>query len=578
MSYQEQEFSMKKLFVPLTTFKAIHIIVIVGFIVFGNMLFNGFVWDDKIYIIFNPDVHSIDFFKLIGHNFFNTDGQYRPIPALYFATFYSLFKDITFFYHFFQLVLHIVNTSLLFIVLNNFFNKKLSLILSLIFLVHPIQVESVSYIASSGNPLFFLFGIIALLLSMKDKIDKGRVVLICCFLLLSFLTKETGLLFFLLILLYRFLFRKNGMFFFIYGLITVIVYIFLRISIAGIYLTERDLTPIARLSISERLINIPEITLYYIKTFFFPIQLAIHQQWIITSTDFLSFYLPLLLNLLFILALFFLGIHLLKKEITVFKKFLFFFFWFLLGLGFHMQVFPLDMTVADRWFYFSIVGILGLLGFGLQEISKKNQFKNIVILTAVIILILLSVRTMVRNTNWKDAISLYEHDRKIHTNYNIENNLGAEYGSLHQYEKALEHYKNSAKFLPMKANLYNIGYMYEKMGDNQRSKEYYFKAVAVSEYFQMEGRNVSVPHERLGRLLVLTDKPEIARDFAKSALQIYPNKASLWLDLAISEFKLGNQEEALTAAEKAKTLLPNEGTNYFYIQILNKQPIDLNHL
>jgi hypothetical protein len=42
----EEEFSLKKFFVPLTSVKAVHFIVIIGLIVYCKSLFNGFVWDD----------------------------------------------------------------------------------------------------------------------------------------------------------------------------------------------------------------------------------------------------------------------------------------------------------------------------------------------------------------------------------------------------------------------------------------------------------------------------------------------------------------------------------------------------
>jgi len=60
MFNNEQYISLKEFFSPvldsfspLTTVKAIHIIVIFGFIVFGNALFNNFVGADKKYFINN---------------------------------------------------------------------------------------------------------------------------------------------------------------------------------------------------------------------------------------------------------------------------------------------------------------------------------------------------------------------------------------------------------------------------------------------------------------------------------------------------------------------------------------------
>jgi hypothetical protein len=55
------DFSFKNLFVQLTNKKAIVWLIIVSFIVYANMLFNGFVWDDLSFIINNPQTHIFDF-------------------------------------------------------------------------------------------------------------------------------------------------------------------------------------------------------------------------------------------------------------------------------------------------------------------------------------------------------------------------------------------------------------------------------------------------------------------------------------------------------------------------------------
>src|SRR5258707_302289 len=43
---QEHDFSFNDLFIPLTTKKAIHWIVIIGLIIYFNSIFNGFIGDD----------------------------------------------------------------------------------------------------------------------------------------------------------------------------------------------------------------------------------------------------------------------------------------------------------------------------------------------------------------------------------------------------------------------------------------------------------------------------------------------------------------------------------------------------
>src|SRR5438045_1114112 len=145
MHESEQDFSIKSLFVPLITVKAINTIIFVGIIVFFNCLFNPFVIDDRFYITENPSIHHINLYEsfFIKDIKFNALGQYRPIPALYFSSLFSLFSTTPFFYHFLQVSLHIIGTILLFLYLKHFFHRAVALLLSLVFLVHPLQVESV---------------------------------------------------------------------------------------------------------------------------------------------------------------------------------------------------------------------------------------------------------------------------------------------------------------------------------------------------------------------------------------------------------------------------------------------------
>src|SRR6266487_2272734 len=86
---EDSSFELKSFFVPLTTIKVIYIIVIVGFIAFFSNFFNGFVGDDKWYIINNVQIHKISIVHAFGENIFNNAGQYRPLQPLYFSLVYN---------------------------------------------------------------------------------------------------------------------------------------------------------------------------------------------------------------------------------------------------------------------------------------------------------------------------------------------------------------------------------------------------------------------------------------------------------------------------------------------------------
>jgi protein O-mannosyl-transferase len=572
---QIEEFSIKRFFIPLTTSKAIHWIIIVGLIVYANMLFNSFLWDDITYITNNPQIHALTlqtFINTFKVNLFNSGGEYRPLTAIYSFLMYSVFGNAQFFYHIFQLCLHITNAVLVFIFLRFFFSKKISLFLSLIFLIHPMQTEAVSFIASIGNPLFFLFGISALILSTKDKVGIGKITVIYLLLFLSSLAKETGILFIFLILFYRLVFHKKQIGAFLLGSsVSLSLYLLFRVVIGGVYLTKIVLTSIARLSLAGRLINIPEIFYYYIKTFFLPVTLSVDQQWVIRKINFSMFYFPLIIDLIFLTGIVILGWYIFKRQKSQFPVYLFFFFWFLIGIGLNLQIFPLDFTVSDRWIYFPMVGLLGLMALFISIVCKHfRKIQTYGYILALVILLFLSVRTIIRNTNWQNQLTLFSHDITIQDNFDSENNLGSAYTQIGNPKLALIHYKKSVSLLPNDTNLYNLGYTYEQLGDTKDARKYYQKVLADK---SSRSTIKLFAFQALG-FMFINNEPKTAKQYALSGLQEYHTDGSLYSVLAIRDYQLHDRSDALSAAHKAEIYLPNGETNVLYLLILNNKPLN----
>ncbi len=476
---EEQEFSFKHLFSPLTTLKAIHVIVILGLIVYFGILFNGIAWDDETFIFYYPQIQHFNLINLIGPNLFNSAPYYRPIPAVYFSLLYTIFSNVTFFYHAFQLILHLTDTSLLFLLLTKFFKKPIALLLSLIFLIHPINVESVAYISATQSELFLLFGISALLLSFQDSLPTRRNVIIHSLLLLALLTKEVSLVFLLMMYVYRLLYKKQiTRNLVISSAATIIIYGIIRFSVIGISAGSYQNSPISELPFLSRLITIPSILFYYIKGFLFPITFAIDQIWTITTVTWTTFSFPLIIDVLFYAALLGFGYYCFKIKKNSIKPFVFFFIWYIAGMSLLLQIFPLDMTVADRWFYFPMIGLLGIIGLLLENISLKKNNAFIAIFFSLILLFL-SYKTIMRVGDWHDALTLYNHDLQVYDSPIIEEAYAIDLGEAGQYSASVLHFKKSIDYKERESSLANLANTYQNMGNTSQAIVYYEKALQV---------------------------------------------------------------------------------------------------
>ena len=512
--------------------KKIWIIVFLGLVVYSFGLFNGFVWDDEEQIVNNVFVHSIKNIPILFQSStFNNGGAglsggtyYRPLMMTFFSFVYNIFGPNPFFFHFFQLVFHILTAILIYYLFNHFFKEGISFFLALIFLVHPGNVETVAYISAIQDIFYVFFGLLALYLIIKDrgKFEFKKIILINSLLLLALLSKETGILFFLLILIYKFIYQKKYLLeHIIFFMITIGIYSILRFAIGGVFFTPYHNAPIVQLNFWQRTMMIPALLFHYLKLFFYPVNLDVMQHWVIRTFSFYNFYWPLLVIIGFFL-------------LSIFKSSIFFFLWFIISIAPYLQLFPLDMTVADRWFYLPMIGLLGMIGTMLSklqiinhksQINFKSQIKSkTIFILLIIIIIVFSVRSFIRILDWKNGLTLYSRDVKISKDaFDLENNLGVELFRSGKYTDAKNHFKNSTEIAPFWwTNWNNLGVIYEREKNIQKAAEYYQKAIDNGQYY--------LAYENLAKILVIHGKDQKkTKEFLQNSLYLFPKSQNLLL-------------------------------------------------
>jgi len=484
--------------------KKILIFVFLGLLIYGFSLSNGFVWDDEA-IFQNTGATS-------------TSVYFRPVMTAVYTAIHTIFGQNPFFFHLFQIIFHIVTAITVFYLFRRFFEENLSLILALIFLAHPANVEAVSFISAMQDVVFTLTGITGLYLIVSSKnFSIAKIILATLILFISLLMKETAIVFFVLVFCYLFIFKKNNQKLLInyslFALIFLMIYFLFRLSGSNLYVQGQGLFPIMRVSLATRLINIPSIIHYYLSMFVYPINLAIAQNWVVNFPDFLHFTLPLIIEVFTFLEII---LYIQKKKD---KTLTFFFFWLLIGLLPHLQIIPLNMTVAERWLYFPMIGLLGMIGTVLSFPRRRES--RLIIPLMVLVVILFSARSFVRTLDWRNGLFLFGHDIKKNSSFDLQNNFGVELFRVRRYDEAKKYFEISIQLAPYWwVNWNNLGAVYEQEKNIQKAAEYYQKSINNGQYY--------LAYENLAKILVLYGKNQkMTEEFLKKSLQLFPENENL---------------------------------------------------
>ena len=559
-----------------TPLQACLIILVIGLAIFATGLANPFIGDDSPQIVNNPVVHSITHIKLFfeGSTFYSgggiaplTGNYYRPLMTTTYSLLYTLFGSHQFYFHLLQALLCIGSACLLYLVFRYMFTSILALVLSLVFLVHPLNSQIAFAIPSMQDALFFFFGVLALWLLLRFNSVKSLLLVALC-LMMSLLSKETAIVFIVVAALYLFWFDRKRLFVFT-GIVAVpiVFYFLLKTNAIGFIGTKSTNGPIDNLSMVGRLMTMPSLLLFFFTKLIWPWKLASGYYWVYPTFSVRHVLLPLVIDLIVIGLFAYMAYVIRRRESDkYYRAYMFFGAWTLLGLLPHLQIIPLDMTACETWFYFSVAGVLGMIGVMLvafqAHIDPTWFFVGVIVVAGV-----LGIRTAVRGLDYKSYYILSRHDVVASKeDYPAYNAIGKTLIDQGNYADAKTNVERSISIYPSFLAYLNLGVILTNQGDYPGAAAAYQKGLKLG--------NASVLYDDLAALTLFTGDPNANKQLLLSGLKKFPQDHTLWMYLAILEDRYGDNKDAWTSIQQAATY--GQVPPFIYDNIMRNQPFTIN--
>ena len=143
-----------------------------------------------------------------------------------------------------------------------------------------------------------------------------------------------------------------------------------------------------------------------------------------------------------------------------------------------------EVYMADKFCYVAILGLFIITVWGGAELCEKLEGKSsrkLAIGVVSIIILLLSARSWVYLSSWRNNIALYAEAIKVtEKNYIAHGNMGAAYNELGNYDEALKYFSEAIRIEPYYDVAYaEIGRIYMRTGDCEHALPYFQRALSI---------------------------------------------------------------------------------------------------
>jgi tetratricopeptide (TPR) repeat protein len=541
----------------------------IGFLIYAQLLHHQFiVYDDDAYVTENQHVKTgFTRENVIWAFTSGLTANWIPLTWLSHMLDCQLFDLKPQWHHFTNLLLHIINTLLLFAVLRQMTSALWqSAFVAAAFALHPLHVESVAWVSERKDVLSALFWI----LTMAAYLRYVRYTSIKWY-LLTLLLFAMGLMakpmlvtlpFVLLLLDYWPLdrFKVNGTARLIREKIPFLV--LSAVSSVITFLVQQSAGAVSKIEsipLLTRLANAFVSYMAYIEKMVWPSRLAVLYPYPVEGLPMQR----LVTAVLLLLGISFWVIHIAKNSRYLLVGWL----WY---LGTLVPVIGLiqvgNQSMADRYTYLPSIGIFIMIAWGISEISVKWRFRKILLcISSVAVLSAFSICTYFQLHYWRNGITLFERAIAVtENNFVMHYNLGVVFSHSGELDKAIEHYTKAVQIKRNYADAhYNLGVAL-KLQNKSSEALWHYRQVLLSKPDYIEAQN------NIGVILAEQGKLNEAIVYYQKALKIKPDYAEAHYNLGRVLQSQNKLDEALGHYHRALQSKPDKVEVYNNIGIILK--------
>lgn len=460
----------------------IAIMVIAVLLGYSKVFGAGFMsWDDIDYIFNTPDIRNFDGESIKNWWTQYYIGNYQPLPVFTYAIDFLIGGEEPFVYHLDNITWHVADVLLLYAVIKKMNgNALIALFVALLFAMHPVQTESVSWVAARNkvmNGFFFLWAMYVYI-GYVQKPEMKKMVWICLLGLAAYLCKLTAVTL-------------------PFALLAVDIWMGRPLNNKKVWLEK---LPLILLAIPIGIINLQAQEQVSF--------LNLHPEYNFGHTIVFAGYayiqylfnliLPIKLSVLYPYPQTIGAVHilytLLSVAIVVFGFIAYKKKWYVLagGIAFYTVNIAVvlqfvqfgEVLMADRYLYLACIGVWYVAAYyAYAYFSKKQQAKTATTLLTVLC-VAYSISTFARNDIWLSELNFWQSVvDKFPESGVAQSSLGGVYLKEGNMQEARAHIDEAVRVEPNNVKAwYNKGVLQLRENDASAALQSLDKAIAIQEY------------------------------------------------------------------------------------------------